>query len=70
MDRDIAAASLFLSEAIAQTTRDALRVYGGRAGEMDHLSERLFRDATLIGLASGDPEVLRAVIARSLLEMG
>jgi alkylation response protein AidB-like acyl-CoA dehydrogenase len=69
-DRDIAVARLFLARSVADTTRDALQIHGARGGEVDCLTERLYRDATVAAHLGEGSEILRSVIAGSLLHLG
>jgi alkylation response protein AidB-like acyl-CoA dehydrogenase len=69
-DRDIATARLFLSRAAVQSTQEALRLGGleGLAG--DRTAERLARDAPIAAMLGGGDEVVRSVVAGSLLSIG
>jgi alkylation response protein AidB-like acyl-CoA dehydrogenase len=69
-DRDIAVARLFLAESVAQMTRDAAQIHGAQGAEVDRLTERLARDAMVVGHVGEGSEILRSVIAGSLLHLG
>ncbi|MFT3772371.1 MAG: acyl-CoA dehydrogenase family protein [Minicystis sp.] len=69
-DRDIAVACLLLTHSVAQVTQDALRIHGAHGLEVDRLTERLYRDAAVIGSLGEGIDVLRSVIAGSLLDLG
>lgn len=69
-DQDIAVARLFLGESVAQMTRAAAGVQGRGGPGSSRLVERLHRDALVVGLCGDDRDVLRSVIAGSLLDLG
>ena len=69
-DRDIAVARLFLARSVADATRDAAQIHGARGAEVDCLTERLYRDATVAGHLGEESDILRSVIAGSLLHLG
>jgi isovaleryl-CoA dehydrogenase len=69
-DRDIAVARLFLAESVAHVTRDAAQIHGPESVEVDSLTERLIRDAAVIGHVGEGKDLLRSVIAGSLLHLG
>ncbi len=69
-DRDIAVARLFIAESVARMTRDAAQIHGAQGAEVDRLPERLARDAAVVGHVGEGSEILRSVIAGSLLHLG
>lgn len=68
--RDVATCALFLVESVGFVARGALRLHGVRALEGDAPAARIARDADAAGLLVDAPDVLRAVIAGSLLDLG
>lgn len=66
-DREAGMAKLFASEVAITTSLEAMRVHGGYGYSTEFEVERLYRDAPLMAIGEGTNEVLRTVIARSLL---
>lgn len=66
-DRESGMAKLFASEVAIRCALEAMRVHGayGYSTELD--LERLYRDAPLMAIGEGTNDILRTVIARSLL---
>lgn len=69
-DRDLAVARLFLSESVARMTRDAAQIHGAQGVEVGRLTERLARDAAVVGHLGEGSDILRSVIAGALLHLG
>jgi alkylation response protein AidB-like acyl-CoA dehydrogenase len=69
-DRDAAVAKLALSEAAQKTMRSAIQLHGTAGLVADQPLERAYRDAMALTIAAGSSEVLRSVIAGSLLHLG
>lgn len=67
-DGETGMAKLFASEVALQASIDALRVHGGYGYSTEYEVERLYRDAVLMGIGEGTNDVLRTVIARSLVK--
>ena len=63
---DTAAAKLFLSEALVQSSLDAVQIHGGYGYTTEYEVERDLRDAVGSRLYSGTSEIQHALIARSL----
>ena len=63
---DTATAKLFLSEALVQSSLDAVQVHGGYGYMTDYEVERDLRDAVGSRLYSGTSEIQHALIARGL----
>ncbi len=59
-------AKLFASEAANRCTNNALQIHGGRGMTMQHLVEKLWRDAKLTEIGEGCSEIQRMVIAKQL----
>lgn len=69
-DLDIAVSQLFVAQSVQQILREALAVQGLPGLGSEQLSARLQRDAAAICLLGGGQELLRSVIAGSLLGLG
>lgn len=69
-DRDLAVARLFVGESIAAIVRGAADICAPYSLELGHPIERLVRDAPLAGLLAVRSDVLRSIIAGSLLGLG
>ncbi len=65
---EAAMAKLFASEAAGRATDAAIQVMGANGYMRKHPAERLARDARVTRIYEGTSEVLRLVIARSLLD--
>ena len=67
-DMESGMAKLFASEVALRATLESMRVHGayGYSTELD--IERLYRDAPLMAIGEGTNDILRTVIARSLLQ--
>ena len=63
-----AKAKLFASEMAMKVTYDAIQVLGGYGFCREYPVERMYRDAKLCTIGEGTSEILRMVIARSVLE--
>ena len=63
---DTAAAKLFLSEALVQSSLDAVQIHGGYGYTTEYEVERDLRDAVGSRLYSGTSEIQHALIARSM----
>ncbi|MER8056759.1 MULTISPECIES: acyl-CoA dehydrogenase family protein [unclassified Streptomyces] len=68
--QDAAAARLFVAAAVRTVTDAAARLSGPLGLTGDHLSGRAHRDGLFFAGTGGGTEVLRPVIAASLLELG
>lgn len=67
IDTQAGMAKLFASEVCVEVTMDAMRVHGGYGYSKEYPIERLYRDAPLMTIGEGTSDVMRMVIARSLL---
>jgi butyryl-CoA dehydrogenase len=65
--KEAAMAKLFASETAARQTNRAVQVHGGIGYIKGHKVERLFRDAKITEIYEGTSEVMRMVIAGSML---
>ncbi|GAA5169182.1 MULTISPECIES: acyl-CoA dehydrogenase family protein [Amycolatopsis] len=60
-------AKLFASEVALQAAQDSMRVHGGYSYSAEFEIERLYRDSILMTIGEGTSDVMRTVIARSLI---
>ncbi len=65
--KEAAMAKLFASETAGEVTSMAVQVHGGYGYTKEYTVERLFRDAKITELYEGTSEVMKMVIAGSLL---
>lgn len=66
-DRETGIAKLYCSEMALRCSLTAMRVHGGYGYSTEYEVERYYRDAPLMAIGEGTSDVLRLVIARSLL---
>lgn len=66
-DAQTAMAKIFCSEVALDAAIDAMRVHGGYGYSTEFEIERLYRDAPLMSIGEGTNDILRLVIARTLL---
>ena len=69
-DRESGMAKLFCSEVAIECSLEAMRIHGGYGYSTEFEVERLYRDAPLMAIGEGTNDILRLVIARSLLRDG
>jgi len=67
-DRESGMAKLFCSEVAIRCSLEAMRIHGGYGYSTEYEVERLYRDAPLMAIGEGTNDILRLVIARSLLD--
>jgi len=60
-------AKMFASEVALQNAIESLKIHGGYGYSTEYEVERLYRDAILMSIGEGTNDVLRTVIARSLV---
>ncbi len=65
--KEAAVAKLYASEASERICRDAIQVFGGYGYSQEFPVERLYRDTRLLTIGEGTSEILRSVIAHSIL---
>jgi alkylation response protein AidB-like acyl-CoA dehydrogenase len=68
IDREAGMAKLFASEVAIRCALDAMRIHGGHGYSTELDIERLYRDAPLMAIGEGTNDILRMVIARSMLD--
>lgn len=66
-DRESGMAKLYCSELAIRCSLTAMRVHGGYGYSTEFEVERLYRDAPLMAIGEGTNDILRLVIAKSLL---
>jgi alkylation response protein AidB-like acyl-CoA dehydrogenase len=67
VDMQAGMAKLFASEVCTEVTLDAMRIHGGYGYSKEFVVERLYRDAPLMVIGEGTSDIMRTVIARSLI---
>jgi len=65
--REAAVAKLYASEVSERVCRDAIQVFGGYGYSQEFPVERMYRDTRLLTIGEGTSEILRGVIAQSVL---
>lgn len=60
-------AKIFCSEVALDAAIDAMKIYGGYGYSTEFEVERLYRDAILMSIGEGTNDVLRTVVAKSLM---
>jgi alkylation response protein AidB-like acyl-CoA dehydrogenase len=66
-DTESGMAKVFASEVALQSALDSMRVHGGYGYSTEFEVERLYRDAPLLSIGEGTNDILRTVIAKSIL---
>ncbi len=67
-DLEAAMAKLAGSEAGAECSQQAMRIFGGYSYSVEYDIERFYRDAMLLCIGEGTNEILRTIIAKQLVE--
>jgi alkylation response protein AidB-like acyl-CoA dehydrogenase len=65
--REAAVGKLYASEVSEKVCRDAIQVFGGYGYSQEFPVERMYRDTRLLTIGEGTSEILRGVIAQSVL---
>jgi alkylation response protein AidB-like acyl-CoA dehydrogenase len=60
-------AKIFCSEVALETSIDSMKVHGGYGYSTEYEVERLYRDSILMSIGEGTNDVLRTVVARSVV---
>jgi alkylation response protein AidB-like acyl-CoA dehydrogenase len=60
-------AKYFASEVAITSALEAMRIHGGYGYSTEYVVERLYRDAPLMAIGEGTNEILRTIIAKSLI---
>ena len=66
-DGPTAMAKIFCSEVALETSIDSMKVHGGYGYSTEYEVERLYRDSILMSIGEGTNDVLRTVVARSVV---
>jgi acyl-CoA dehydrogenase len=66
--KEAAMAKAFAADMAMRVTTDAVQIYGGMGYTKWHPVEKLMRDAKIIQIYEGSAQIMRRIIARSLLE--
>lgn len=66
-DGETGMAKIFCSEVAITATLNAMKVHGGYGYSTEYEIERLYRDAPLMSIGEGTNDVLRTVVAKSLV---
>ncbi|GGF53069.1 isovaleryl-CoA dehydrogenase [Marmoricola endophyticus] len=66
-DGETGMAKIFASEMALDAAIDSMKVHGGYGYSKEYEVERLYRDAPLMSIGEGTNDVLRTVVAKSLL---
>jgi alkylation response protein AidB-like acyl-CoA dehydrogenase len=69
-DAETGMAKIFCSEVALEAAIDAMKVHGGYGYSTEYEVERLYRDAILMSIGEGTNDVLRTVVAKSLVRGG
>lgn len=67
VDMQSGMAKLFASETAATAALEAMRIHGGHGYSQEFTVERLYRDAPLLVIGEGTSDIMRMVVARSLV---
>jgi alkylation response protein AidB-like acyl-CoA dehydrogenase len=60
-------AKYFASEAAIQASMEAMRVHGGYGYSTEYVVERLYRDSILMSIGEGTNDIMKTIIAKSLV---
>lgn len=66
-DGETGMAKIFASEVAMEAAIDSMKVHGGYGFSKEYEVERLYRDAPLMSIGEGTNDVLRTVVAKSLV---
>ncbi|MFI8567728.1 acyl-CoA dehydrogenase family protein [Rhodococcus sp. NPDC078407] len=67
VDMEAGMAKCFASEAAITASLEAMRIHGGYGYSTEFVVERLYRDAPLMAIGEGTNDIMRTVIAKSLV---
>jgi len=68
LDTEAGMAKTFASEVALQASIDSMQVHGGYGYSTEYEVERLYRDAILMAIGEGTNDMMRIVVARSLVK--
>lgn len=66
-DGETGMAKIFCSDVVLEEVIDSMKVHGGYGFSSEYEIERLYRDAPLMSIGEGTNDVLRTVVAKSLM---
>jgi alkylation response protein AidB-like acyl-CoA dehydrogenase len=66
-DGETGMAKIFCSEVCLQAAIEAMKIHGGYGYSTEFEVERLYRDSVLMSIGEGTNDVLRTVVAKSLV---
>ncbi|MCK5440176.1 MAG: acyl-CoA dehydrogenase family protein, partial [Gemmatimonadetes bacterium] len=69
-DKETGMAKLYASEMALRASLNAMRIHGAYGYSTEYEIERLYRDAPLMAIGEGTSDIMRIVIARTLLKEG
>jgi len=67
VDMEAGMAKYFASEAAIQASMEAMRVHGGYGYSTEYVVERLYRDSILMSIGEGTNDIMKTIIAKSLV---
>jgi alkylation response protein AidB-like acyl-CoA dehydrogenase len=67
-DGETGMAKIFCSEVALQAAIDSMKVHGGYGYSTEFEVERLYRDSILMSIGEGTNDILRTVVAKSLIK--
>jgi alkylation response protein AidB-like acyl-CoA dehydrogenase len=67
VDMESGMAKYFASEVAIEASLEAMRVHGGYGYSTEYVVERLYRDAPLMSIGEGTNDILKTIIAKSLV---
>jgi alkylation response protein AidB-like acyl-CoA dehydrogenase len=67
VDMEAGMAKYFASEAAISASMEAMRVHGGYGYSTEYVVERLYRDSILMSIGEGTNDIMKTIIAKSLI---
>jgi alkylation response protein AidB-like acyl-CoA dehydrogenase len=67
VDMQAGMAKLYAAEVAVEVALDSMRIHGGYGYSKEFVIERLYREAPLSVIGEGTSDIMRTVIARSLI---
>jgi alkylation response protein AidB-like acyl-CoA dehydrogenase len=68
VDMEAGMAKYFASEVAIMASLEAMRIHGGYGYSTEYVVERLYRDAPLMSIGEGTNDIMKTVIAQSLVQ--
>ena len=66
-DVEAGMAKLYATETCQRCAEETMRIFGGYGYSTEYVVERLYRDAPLMAIGEGTNDILRMIIAKSLI---